>query len=192
MRLTWSIVALAIGTLPGRAQTRFEVASIKQLAPDPRGMIGGNIEPAGFSGDFLTIKTYIQIAFNLRWEAIVGPAWLNADAPTYSIRAKAPGPASKDQIRAMLQSLLAERFGLQAHKEQREGPVYVLIVKKSEPKIRSVDYEKGDADLCVHPTPGGLEARHCSMAAFARGLAGGLIALGRPVVDATGLPGRYE
>jgi uncharacterized protein (TIGR03435 family) len=45
----------------------------------------------------------------------------------YDIQARAPGPATKDQMRLMMQSLLAERFNLKVHREKREAPVFGLV-----------------------------------------------------------------
>ena len=48
----------------------------------------------------------------------------------YDIEARAPGAATKDQMRLMMQSLLAERFKLTVHWETREAPVFALVEAK--------------------------------------------------------------
>jgi uncharacterized protein (TIGR03435 family) len=56
------------------------------------------------------------------------PAWVNDT--DYDIEARAPGPATKDQMRLMMQSLLAERFKLAVHTEMRQGPVFAMTLQK--------------------------------------------------------------
>jgi Protein of unknown function (DUF3738) len=56
------------------------------------------------------------------------PEWVKNDG--YDIEARAPQPATKDQLRLMMQSLLAERFKLQVHFETREAPVFALVQEK--------------------------------------------------------------
>ncbi len=56
------------------------------------------------------------------------PEWVRNSG--YDIEARAPGPATKDQMRLMMQGLLADRFKLQAHWETREAPVFALVEAK--------------------------------------------------------------
>lgn len=58
------------------------------------------------------------------------PEWVRNSG--YDIEARAPGPATKDQMRLMMQGLLADRFKLQAHWETREAPVFALVEAKPE------------------------------------------------------------
>ena len=57
------------------------------------------------------------------------PEWVNTTR--YDIEARAPGPATKDQMRLMMQSLLAERFKLAAHSETRQAPVFAMTLDKA-------------------------------------------------------------
>ena len=54
------------------------------------------------------------------------PDWVKG--ARYDIAARAPGTESKDQMRLMMQALLADRFNLQAHWETRQAPVFALVV----------------------------------------------------------------
>jgi uncharacterized protein (TIGR03435 family) len=92
----------------------------------------------------------------------------------------------------MLQHLLAERFQLKVHTEARQMPVYALVLEEGGIKAQPVVYEEADADQCIRPLPTGLEAHHCSMAAFSKALAGDMLNLGRPVLDRTGQIGRFD
>ena len=170
----------------------FEAASVKPDRLQSDGMIGGTFRINGIDGRFMTVKSFIQTAYSMRWEDIIGPAWLNDDSPTYSITANASRAVSEPTVRIMLQNLLAERFKLKVHTEMREQGVFALILEKRGVKAQPVQYEEADADRCVRPISTGMEAHHCSMAAFAKGLSGGFFSLGRPVIDMTGLSGRFD
>jgi uncharacterized protein (TIGR03435 family) len=89
----------------------------------------------------------------------------------------------------MLQSLLKERFQLEAHLETREQPVHNLVVMKDGPKIKPTDPD--------HPftQPARMPGACCMMVAyrgmlqqFALGISG---TVGRPVIDRTGLQDPY-
>ena len=179
---------------PAAADITFEVASVK-LTPYPadgRFVIGGKFTPNGYEGNYISLKECIRDAYNIaRWENIVGPAWLDSGSSPYSIVAKASKAMPEGALHIMLQHLLAERFGLKAHMESREMPVYALVVEKGGMKAQPVVYEEADADQCVHPEPTGLTAHHCSMATFSKVLSGAM-SLGRPVIDMTGLSGRFD
>ena len=63
----------------------------------------------------------------------------------FDILAKMPEGATKEQVPEMLQSLLAERFGLTFHKEMREQPVYAPVVAKGGPKLKESSTEEEPA-----------------------------------------------
>jgi uncharacterized protein (TIGR03435 family) len=62
-----------------------------------------------------------------------GPSWIGTDR--YDVVAKAEGNATDDQIKLMMQTLLAERFNLKFHREKKELPVYVISIGKTAPKL---------------------------------------------------------
>jgi uncharacterized protein (TIGR03435 family) len=112
----------------------------------------------------------------------------------YQIEAKAPAAMSEAQCRAMVQSLLASRFKMAAHREQREMRGYALTVTKKGAKMREV--APGSKDFAI--MNGGVTFQSAtrpdhagvSMAIFANALSG-LRAVDLPVIDRTGLPGIY-
>ena len=125
-RLT--IALSAIGTivaLHADGQLKFEAASVKRME---RGIIHNSLGPGTviLKGD--PLKVVLMEAFGMKSYQIVGPSWLDEDC--FDIAAKMPAGATVDQIPAMLQALLAERFQLAAHKEDRPRPVYALVVDK--------------------------------------------------------------
>ncbi len=178
-------------------------------AGDAYGPVGGR-----FSADF-PLTTNIRFAYKLpltpaQTEAMLAhlPSWIGSDR--FRIEARAQGNPTKDQMRAMIQSLLADRFHLQIHFEDREVPVLALrLIRpgKPGPKLRS--HAEGPAcdsqptpdifpDRCdvqaLNMTPAGLRragSRNTTLPLFAASLPG-LGQLDRPVVDQTGLEGRYD
>jgi uncharacterized protein (TIGR03435 family) len=172
--------------LGAAAQPRpvFEVASVK-----PSGDLGGSFRStAGVDADRInfvnvTLRTCIQRAFSLKSYQIAGPDWLNQER--FVILAKASVPAPEEKILEMLQTLLVDRFKLAFHRETRETAVYALVVAKNGPRLKDAK------DESVSQISGGVEA-------VFEGVPMGMLAnvignsLDRPVLDETGLKGRYD
>jgi uncharacterized protein (TIGR03435 family) len=145
-----SALAFLAGIL--HAQT-LDVASVKPSAK-PVGKDYNNriaIGPSTFSARNVTLKRLIVEAFGVEPPQVFGgPKWL--DESEYDVEAKADRPASGEQLRRMLQPLLASRFHLVIHRETRELKVYELVVDKDGPKIQPVKEGEG--------TPAPLGSRH--------------------------------
>ena len=107
------------------AQTpAFEVASIKENRSG--GMDGVfRRQPGRYTVTNLSLEWIIQTAFGIReYQLVNAPGWTRR---RYDIAATfAPADASQDEVRLMLQRLLAERFGLRVHREQRRLTLYEL------------------------------------------------------------------
>lgn len=175
-------------------------------------------EPNGrFSADF-TVETYIEFAYKLwltgeeQHAMLAGlPDWVTYDR--YAIEATAPLHATKDQYRLMMQALLAERFGVKLHLEQRDMPVLAMTLMKpgkTGPKL--IPHENGvpcDAapapevyppfcyGFSANPKGKGTEfGSHNSpmelIGKFLGSVAGEAGEISRPVVDQTGLTGRWD
>jgi uncharacterized protein (TIGR03435 family) len=113
-----------------------------------------------------------------------GPGWF--DTEPFDISAKADGPASNDELRRMVQTLLAERFQLKFHRETKEQPVYALVVGKGGPKLQAAKSEGRGVGIGVR---GRLNGNGADMKTLASVLAD---RLSRSVVDRTGLKGFYD
>jgi uncharacterized protein (TIGR03435 family) len=118
----------------------------------------------------------------------VGPTWLRDKR--YDIIAKAVRETHETQVRQMLQSLLAERFHLTLHHEQKEMRGYVLSVFSS-PPTDPVKLHPSAADGEFHRrnSATGTVAHNITMKQFAEFLSG---PLDGPVADQTNLPGQYD
>jgi uncharacterized protein (TIGR03435 family) len=137
-----------------------------------------------------------MMAYNLRNFQLVAPSWM--DDARFDIRARIPADTGLRQFEEMQQALLAERFGLQAHFEQRAMTVYELTAPKGAQKLKeSQQVVAMKPDLAWKPPVGGPPVR--SMATVERlGDSMSDLAiflsnqLGQPVRDRTGLGGRYD
>jgi len=173
----------------------FEVATIKPVAPQEKAsryitMQGNN----RFVAKYYTLKLLIAAAYNLSPKVISGgPAWVDSDH--FDVLALTPGdarPAVPRQM-AMLQTLLTDRFKLSFHREPREFSVYALEIAKGGPKLTASTAPQGEAAAListVYPDHIHLPAKNATMSDFASLLQRAL--LDRPVVDRTGLSGRYD
>jgi uncharacterized protein (TIGR03435 family) len=193
MRRGAAVTLVAIGLLSGQSALKFEVASIKPSQPgDP----GGGIRPAPggerYVASNVTLKLLITVAYRIKADQVAGgPAWMDADR--YDMNAKAERPSSMEELHAMLQDLLADRFKLRFHRESKELPIYALIVDNDGPKLKPHEARSaGDPwiDQTVDHFPQTTwHATFAPMDYFAWRLS---MILDRPVVDQTKLKGGYD
>ena len=145
-----------------------------------------------------TVKTLIAAAYELNPQAILaGPAWVESDR--YDIVARTPGgvrPTLNEQM-SMLRKLLSDRFGLAFHREEKQMRVYALTVAKGGSKLKESTFSpdaspQGPPPLIfvVSPQLVKLPGRYATVAEFASVLQ--RAALENPVLDRTGLSGRYD
>jgi uncharacterized protein (TIGR03435 family) len=235
-RLPFAIACMAIAAATAQSQDvpqwqiaaggkmAFEVASIKQSKPgtfrppnfpldvgDAYASVGGR-----FSADF-ALPSYIRFAYKLsltqdQMQSLLAglPKWVATD--NFDIEARAEGNPTKDQMRLMMQSLLADRFKLAIHFETREMPVLALTVVKPGklgPNLRP----HADGPPCDASSVGGSDvfpsrcevyamtvkqnrtrmsgSRNTTMALLATAIPS-FGSIGRPVVDQTGLTGKFD
>jgi uncharacterized protein (TIGR03435 family) len=195
MRALLCLVFFASATL---AQS-FDVASVKPSAravgKDYRGAVV--FGPERVSARNVSLKGLIAEAYHVQpFQVSGGPGWLDIDE--FDIDARAGKTAAKEQLRAMLQALLAERFHLTLHRDSKEMRVYALSVDRGGPRVQAATGE-------LRPTTG-PQNFHGDMRQFANLISIGLsipaiddptrpaIASGSPVpvVDQTGLEGNYD
>ena len=141
-----------------------------------------------------SVKGLIAAAYDLNPKTISGePGWANSEH--YDIEAVTPGavrPTHDEQMK-MLRALLSERFGLKFHREKKEFSIYAMTVAKGGLKLKAAE------DASVPPTVGPgiayparveLPGRNATVGELASLLQRAI--LDRPVVDRTGLTGRYD
>jgi uncharacterized protein (TIGR03435 family) len=176
---------LAQTTSPARLE--FEVASIRASqfqSIDGEGSLRESIDIStdGVTMRNVTLQSCIGWAYSVQGFQVTGV--LGSDR--FDIAAKAAAPATAPTLRAMLGSLLAERFKLAVHWDTKERKSLALVVAKGGPKLRSS--EEGGPGV-LKPNKGSMVAQHTSMSEFIGTLSGPLRS---PVVDKTGLTGRYD
>jgi uncharacterized protein (TIGR03435 family) len=134
--LTFSASAAAAQSTA--AAPSFDVASVKAsqhiLGPDYNNQL--TYSPTGITARNATLKRLVAEAYRVQLNQVVGPGWL--DRNEYDIDARAAEGATREQMAAMLRSLLAERFNLTEHSEMREMRVYVLVAGNADPKIQKM------------------------------------------------------
>jgi uncharacterized protein (TIGR03435 family) len=204
---------------PATPLPSYEVATVKPIDPDTA---AGMVKlPPGLQLSPLSIRRYIMNAYGATYAAQIvgGPDWLNKDA--YNIKGKLPDDlqaASQkmsfterfDQNRSLQQSLLADRFHLQAHFETRILPVYEIVPARGGLKIAEVpappERKSGDPSIRLRPgdalPPGTsmttrsstglsvLNGRAVQMSLLARTVGNELG--DRPVVNHTGFSGYFD
>jgi uncharacterized protein (TIGR03435 family) len=170
----------------------FDVASVKNSS---------SLEMDGFfnqtGGRFtvtnLALRSIIRYAYRVNdYQMISVPGW--AHSTRYNIEATfVDAPTSNDDVRAMLQNLLAERFGLRSHREQRELPMYALVVAREDrrlgPQLVPVDTDCAIAQCNAFVTTSFFRASGTLLSGFVQQLE---MILHEPIVDRTGLTGRFN
>jgi uncharacterized protein (TIGR03435 family) len=158
---------------------------------------------------FFPLQAYIAMAYRVKRYQVSGPDWISSEL--YDVNGKLPAGGSTKQIPEMLQSLLAERFRLKLHHEQKDLPVYALIMSggplklKESPPAASPE-SKGMVDVAAAGSAAGvaIDLGNGSRSTFADNkfeahkmtmdqLASILERfVDRPILDLTGLKGSYD
>ena len=197
----------------------FEVASINEARPPStieniqaaQFHIGISIDGSRADYGFMSLADLIPYAFRVQPHQVSGPSWMNETR--WDILAKIPQGQPAGRAPEMMQNLLAERFKLSMHRQNREQSVYALVVGKSGLQIKRAAVEEevargrfnvesnrdgvaisGGAAGVVRmaPSPNGgiqMQMAKITMAALADRLTQ---FMDRPVVDATDLKGDYQ
>jgi uncharacterized protein (TIGR03435 family) len=221
MRTTTSLAAVMIfaGVLFAQAPApSFEVASVTpSTSLPPPGTGGAQIRPEQFDAPSYPLQALVSLAHGMSGARITGwPEWTRT--ARYDVRAKTGKPSTRQEVLAMLQTLLAQRFSLKVHRETREMDVYALVLAKpgaTGPKLQRVEVDCETKKLLDGSGPGlfppdtrpacGTSRQTVRMVAgpsittsarsavtmdqLAISLGG---AVGRPVVDQTGLNGTFD
>ena len=165
----------------------------------------------------MSLHSIVWIAFNLRSQQLVAPEWMQE--PRLDITMKIPDGVTREQFYQMFQNMLVERFGLKFHRDRKEVQGYELLLAKNGPKFKESAPETPKEDAIPAPplTPAQLRPTQGAdgYPVPPPGVAGTAIMnnrasgqwfrapvqklvteldsqLGKPVVDATGLSGKYD
>ena len=173
------------------SQPAFEVASVKlNTSLSPPSMDAGNGRITMYN---YPMKLIVARAYQVANDRVTGPDWISNQG--YDIIAKYGPDTTRESLWVMLQNLLAERFKLAVHHEQKPVPVYALLVGRNGPKFNEAAADSVAKSVCSHE--GGLNTcaiQKSTMAQLAQNLPRWVRAdfFGMPVVDLTGLNGAYD
>ncbi len=182
-------LALLLLPLLHAQQPAFEVASLKahlDTSSERRNNESIDSVPGRLTIRNASLASCLKWAYDIRDYQISGPTWLQTEK--YDIEAKAPDAAPLKQLRLMLQTLLAERLNLAAHRETRDLPEYALVAAKSGPKLHKAD---ADGNTSININNGSFVYHHISMLEFAANLST-FSQVDRPVLDRTGINGVFD
>jgi uncharacterized protein (TIGR03435 family) len=198
----------------------FEVASVKTSPPpDGHGIIVGPTGGPGsqdstrFACRNMTLANLVTLAYGIQFFQLDAPS--RTKGTRFNVDAEVPAGATREQLRGMLQSLLAERFQLRGHFGKKEMSVYALVVGKNGPKFKPAVEKlpaepradnsssgprpmKSDSDgFPLLPRPGfigqgnkvSMWLERATMADLGQQFSN---ELGRLILDGTGLQGDFE
>ena len=192
MRMAVDILIVAAATvLTGmgapvlRAQLpEFEVATVKANRTGSGGSNFPRLTDGRLTARNVSLLMLLQAAYDLSAQRITGPAWLHSDR--FDLEGKSPQGVPDSELMPMLQALLKDRFRIAVHRETKEMPVYEMTVAKGGVKMLPYDPER---PLVSPPNRGGSAIIGAgTMAQLANMMTA---PAGRPVLDKTGLDGRY-
>jgi uncharacterized protein (TIGR03435 family) len=181
---------LALGQ-PAAGPVGFDVASVKPSQLAKTGVEGSRRDSIDHTPTSLTMRnvnlsTCIEYAYGVKFYQVTGPGWLVDDR--YDIVAKTSAPVPLDQLKRMLQPLLAARFRLALHREAKPFSVYEMVIAKNGPKLHEA---AGDAKSELWVSGGAFVFHHTSTSELAERLSG-LAGMDRPIIDKTGIRGAFD
>ena len=171
------------------APPTFPVATINPSAPDAVTLtqIRGN----RFSTEGTTFVDVFKYAYSVHPDQVVGgPEWLRTQKFDILADPETEKRPSSDQMKAMVQQLLVERFHLVMHQEQKTLSVYALVKTADTPKLTKSASDPSGIPVVGYLPKGELGVGNATMANFATFLQ--RFVLDRPAVDQTGIAGHFD
>lgn len=172
------------------ADPSFEVATVKPSKPDEPGKM------LTFNGSqFRTVNTtlmdLIKFTYGVQEKQVIGaPDWASSEKFDIEGKPDTPGSPSVKQLKGMVEKLIADRFQLKFHRDNKELSAYVLSAAKSGPKLTKSSADPKALPSLFFRQLGVLTVRNATIADFAGLMQGGV--LDRPVIDKTGLEGHWD
>jgi uncharacterized protein (TIGR03435 family) len=182
--LLFAVPTLLNGQAPDQKPLAFEVASVKaNTSGEP---LRVQRDPGRYSARSISFKQLLMAAYRVQeFQIVGGPDWLESARFDVQATTTEGAPNAAGGFNLMLQHLLAERFRLTAHIEERALPIYELTVAKGGPKMRPADPTAPDT---VRFMIGQIESSRMALNALIRSLS---TTVRRPVIDHTGLSGSF-
>jgi uncharacterized protein (TIGR03435 family) len=197
--MRWLLALVVCLVYQNGADTKpsFEVASIKASTPGRRESMNAR-QPGRFSANNLTLRQLIGFAYRTAApqpiQIVGGPNWIadnqwDIEATFLPAASPANGGSDADTMALRLQNLLENRFALKLHRDQRERPVYALVVDKNGSKLVPAAPPPAPVQNQIMAGPGIILASAVSVSQIAFALNR---AVDRPIVDRTNLSGYFN
>jgi uncharacterized protein (TIGR03435 family) len=140
-----------------------------------------------------TAESMLRTAYGLQRNQFVGlPDWIRTEHFDVDGVPDTVGEPNAKQVQSLMRKLLADRFGLKAHHEQREMAVYALTVAKGGPRLEPSKADPNGMPANVGGNDNGRQSRKFTNVAMADLAPMLQFNTDRPIVDKTGLTGRYD
>jgi len=188
----WTIPAPApkLPPMDANASPSFEVATIKPSKPDDQRK-AFLVRGRRFQTINVSLSEMISFAYGVHSKQVIGaPDWAGSDKFDIDAQPDGEGAPSDKQWKGMLQKLIVERFKLTFHRDKKELSVYVLSVGKTGQKLTKSAGDPNGLPGLFFGGLGDLHVTNANMADFV-GLMQQAV-LDRPVLDQTGLTGRFD
>jgi len=178
-----------IPPMDANASPGIEVATIKPTKPDEQGFMlvfrGGHFQTKNIS-----LSRLLAFSYGVQDKQLIGlPPWAETDKYDIDAKPDIDGTPNRKQLQGLVQKLIAQRFSLTFHRDKRELSVYVLSVAKTGAKLTKSEDQGGLPGFGLRGL-GALNVHNSSMSEFA-GMMQETV-MDRPVIDQTGLAGRYD
>jgi uncharacterized protein (TIGR03435 family) len=175
--------------MAANASPGIEVATIKPTKPDEQGFMlvfrGGRFQTKNIS-----LSKLLAFSYGVHDTQLIGlPPWAETDKYDIDAKPDTDGQPDKKQLQAMVQKLVAERFKLTFHHDQKELSVYVLSIAKAGNKLTKSESQGSLPGFGLRGL-GALSVHNSTMSDFA-GMMQETV-MDRPVIDRTELSGRYD
>jgi uncharacterized protein (TIGR03435 family) len=175
------------------ADPNFEVATIKPNNTGATSMQGLTVRGRNFATRASSLADLISFAYEVQVKQIVNaPDWYDKDRYDIAAVPEQEGVPSPVQLRGMIKKLLADRFQLTFHHDKREMSAYVLTVSKDGHKLKPTQLQGPLPNIGIRPGTGGITLNmiNATIGDFTGFLQ--ILVLDRPVVDRTGIQGRFD
>ena len=185
----WAIPNPPAQPMAADANPSFEVGTIKPSRPEEQ------LSILGRGRQFVTTATslsdLITYAYGLHARQIIGgPAWVEAEKYDLLAQPDVDGRPNSQQLRMMVQKFLADRFKLIVHRDKKELSVYAVVIAKAGAKLTGSTGDPNGGAGVGFRARGAMTVKNATIADLA-GLMQRYV-LDRPVVDQTGISGRYD
>ena len=210
--VVWVAAIAASGIAAQEPKPAFQVLSVKPNVSGAPGFGGptdtGGSTPTGYRATNTTVHMLIRVAYRVDEDSIVGgPGWIHSRR--FDIEGRAASEISLEQVRAMLRTLLEDRFKLVVATEQRMRDAYSLTLARADGRLgpdlrraaddcdtsdRFASPERTAAWLKSMPRPSnGANPSSMNVCTTTENIAAAIGGtLKATVIDETGLTGRWD